>query len=139
MTSLHSIHELFAGHRPAASISHSNRSQSRVTERKMQGGSIRIIERKIHFTLDDADRAAPELITTALLLLRTLDYCFTTALQACGLNLALELVHFSLNNADGAAPEFGILDRAAEVLLHDLLGGVITEVLLTQSLTKEPD
>ena len=48
----------------------------------------------------------------------------TTALQACGLNLALELVHFSLNNADGAAPELGIFDRAAEVLQHDLLGGV---------------
>jgi len=129
------MHELFAGHRPAASISRSNRTQSRVLNRKMDGGSIRIIERKIHFVLDDADRAAAELITTALLLPRTLDYCFTTALQACGLNLALELVHFPLNNADGAAPEFGILDRAAEVLLHDLLGGVF----LTQSLTREPD
>ena len=69
-------------------------------------------------------RAAPELITTALLLPRTLDYCFTTTLQAGGLTLALKLVHFSLNNADGAAPEVGILDRAAEVLQHDLLGGV---------------
>jgi len=90
----------------------------------MDGGSVRIIERKIHFALDDADRAAPERITTALLLPRTLDYCFTTALQAYGLNLALKLVHFSLNNADGSAPELRVLDRAAEVLQHDLLGGV---------------
>jgi hypothetical protein len=90
----------------------------------VDGISIRIIERKIHFALDDADRAAPELITTALLLPRTLAYLFTNALQAGGLNLALKLVHFSLNNADGAAPEVGILDRAAEVLQHDLLGGV---------------
>jgi hypothetical protein len=104
-------------------------------EKWMAAPSALLSEKSILRCADDADRAAPELITTALLLPRTLAYLFTNALQAGGLNLALKLVHFSLNNADGAAPEFGILDRAAEVLLHDLLGGVF----LTQSLTREPD